>query len=132
MNLSTLFPVTPTIILRPPSNVTLGAAQTVRLTCSGTGVPTPNVTWFNSTDDQLTNYTDVRVFNNEEIINGTTIVTSVLQLCSIKIADAGVYRCQTGNDSTTVDVLVQGKILPTLLRSRVLFNLCISSASPSY
>ena len=126
LNLTTYFAVAPTIILRPPSNITIQANETVRLTCSATGVPTPNVTWFNSTDDQLMNDTNIRVFNKQEIINGTTIVTSVLQLCSIRIADAGAYLCETGNDSITVDVLVQGEILGKIPSTHVCFDLRIS------
>ena len=121
------FAVAPTIIiLRPPSDITIQPNQTVQLTCSATGVPTPNVTWFNSTDDQLMNDTNIRVFNKQEIINNTTIVTSVLQLRSIRIADAGVYLCETENDSTTVDVLVQGETLGTFPSTHVRFHFCSS------
>ena len=100
--------VPPTIVLHPPSNAIVPAGMTARLVCAATGIPTPAVTWKNSSGADIANNTNTRVYSKSEIINNTVVVTTVLTLCSIRIADAGNYHCMTGNNTATTNIQVQG------------------------
>ena len=98
----------PTIVLHPPPNVLVQANTTLQLVCAATGVPSPMVVW-SDTSGNITNGTIFQVLSSEEEVNRLSLVTTVLKVCSVRIADAGEYHCTTGNSSVTVNVGVQGK-----------------------
>ena len=82
------------------------------MVCSATGVPDPTITWFNSSGP-VANDSSQTVSSDTTYMNNTVIVTSVLEMCSVSIADVGEYRCvasnERGNDSVTIRVGVQSE-----------------------
>ena len=95
MNVFVLF-VGPPQILISPGNSTVGAGSTITLSCAGFGDPTPSIVW-SVGSIQLSNNSQITIY--EELVTevGETFVHSILEICSIEEANGGVYTCTVGN-----------------------------------
>ena len=95
MNVFVLF-VGPPQILISPGNSTVEAGSTITLSCAGFGDPTPSIAW-SVGSTQLSNNSQITIY--EELVTevGETFVHSILEICSIEEANGGVYTCTVGN-----------------------------------
>ena len=95
INVFVLF-VGPPQILISPGNSTVEAGSTITLSCAGFGDPTPSIAWSMGTT-QLSNNTQITIY--EELLTevGENFVHSILEICSIEEANGGVYTCTVGN-----------------------------------
>ena len=97
----------PSLVLYSPDRVYGEANTTIRVVCSATGVPNPTINW------TIPNHIG-KVYLNTTTMNGTEIVTSVLELCSVNISDTGMYSCiaanERGNESKSFDVTVTSEL----------------------
>ena len=83
-------------------------------TCSGTGFPRPSITWAHN-GKPLNNSASSRITINEnatEEDSGLISVMSFLEICSVRVADGGVYECivanRLANDSACFTLTVRG------------------------
>lgn len=85
----------PPKLINQPNNITIDEGNKLVLSCSGTGSPIFNVTWYK--DNQLitahfTNYTDVTNYNR----------TGNLIIPAINASDDGIYTCILTNELGSV------------------------------
>ena len=105
----------PSLVLYSPDRVYGESNTTIRIVCSATGVPNPTINWTipNPIGDVPTSKV-IKVYSNTTTMNGTEIVTSVLELCSVNIRDRGIYHCtaanERGNESRSFDLTVTGEL----------------------
>ena len=101
-----------------PETITDLQGNDVVFTCSVTGRPRPNITWWRE-DDSSGNLTQVtgedRETEIESEVFGEDGRMSSLTIMNIAPSDAGVYVCQAENDADTaqtrVTLTVHGKFL---------------------
>lgn len=99
-----------------PDDTTAVEGNTLILTCVGSGVPSPVVTWLKGGENVLTALDGSRVSVNSSDIEegGVTFVQTTLEICSLELTDAGMYSCVATNDNGTethslqVDVEARG------------------------
>ena len=103
------------------------------MVCSATGVPDPTITWYNSSGP-VANDSSQTVSSDTTNMNNTAIVTSILELCSVSIADVGEYRCvasnERGNDSVVIDI--DGQSQSNNLNCILVFNFNMHVVWPQY
>ena len=110
------FNVEPAQVVLAPGNTTVTSGSILMITCLGFGSPLPTIIWRKG-DGQLTNGSDsdINVYENLLTESGVTLSRSVLEICSVNLADEGEYSCSSvndfGNDSVSFQLLVnvQGK-----------------------
>ena len=88
-----------------PESSEFVAGNTVILTCVAYGRPgTPNVTW-NQDGYELYPSDSVRIYQEVVEVGGIEFVMSMLEICGISEAEAGLYTCsalvQTGLTTTS-------------------------------
>ena len=90
---------TAAIVAHPATYSTAITGQSVQMTCVAYGYPIPNVTWKDVTHDL--DLSD-KVIQNTHVVsaNGTVFVVSVLQLCSVTMAQNAEYSCSADNGLT--------------------------------
>lgn len=98
-----------------PSDTTVNSTEAVSFTCSASGIPLPDISWFKD-DSPLDSSANIT-----QSTNGTSSVTSVLVLGDLVLTDAGVYRCNashpiSGNDIRDFNLTIQSKNFPLPLR----------------
>ena len=79
---------------------TVGAGQSVSLTCGASGTPQPVLTWMKD-GIRLTARDGLEI---ETTFTNTTHMTSVLEIVKAAPSDAGTYTCVAVNDAQTVTV----------------------------
>ena len=75
---------TPPVIVDPPAPTSVRVGQTVNLTCTITGTPTPSITWF----------------KDGRIVEGA--IFQYFYIPSVRPADRGYYECEAKNSEDTV------------------------------
>ena len=102
-----------TIIICQP-NVTVCSPEegnTIVLTCVAFGVPNPDISW---TANGVTLSNDSRITVYSELVEegGVMFVSSMLEICSVGVDDAGRYSCMASygerNDTAMFNVSVTG------------------------
>ena len=79
----------PYIVSSPPSKIQVrNVGNYVKLHCSGSGLPLPDVKWFK--DGSPVNSTGMR--------NGTNLIKSEIVINRFRPSDAGIYKCRFYND----------------------------------
>ena len=117
-----------------PTDITVDIAQNISFTCSATGIPLPDVSWFKDGSPLDPNIYDITVNRM------SSIVSSVLVLESLVMSSAGEYSCVashvlTSTHSRQFNFTVESKsnfcytyfhsLLPLLYRSSGHFDLPI-------
>lgn len=90
-----------------PETVTVPAGGGVTLTCVSHGSPIPDITWLKG-EEQIDNDTStVAIF--ESVIQQASLdfFQSILEICSLQLADAGEYSCYTNNSMGNQSVMFQ-------------------------
>ena len=111
INLLWSFNVEPAQVVLAPGNTTVTSGNTLMITCLGFGNPPPTIIWRKG-DRQLTNGSDpdISIYSRLLTESGVTLSRSVLEICSVNLADEGEYSCSTvndfGNDSVSFQLLV--------------------------
>ena len=93
-------------------NSTVYTMESILATCSGTGFPQTSITWIHD-GQALVNNSRITIYENTtEDDSGLTSVFSVLEVCSIRVSDDGVYECvvtnRLVNDSAKFTLTVRG------------------------
>ena len=83
-------------------------------TCSGTGFPQPSITWTHN-GQPLKNNSRITIYENAtEEDGGLTSVLSILEVCSVRVSDGGLYECIVANrlvnDSANFTLTVRGEL----------------------
>ena len=83
-------------------------------TCSGTGFPQPSITWTHN-GQPLKNNSRITIYENAtEEDGGLTFVFSMLEVCSVRVSDDGLYECIVANrfvnDSANFTLTVRGEL----------------------
>ena len=92
----------PYIVSSPPSKIQVqNVGNYVKLHCSGSGLPLPDVQWFK----------DRRPILSTAMRNGTDLIKSEIVIHRFRPSDAGIYNCRFYNDengtaeaSTTISI----------------------------
>ena len=79
-------------------NTTVYTTESVLATCSGTGFPQSSIIWTHN-GQPLENSSRVTIYENttEEDSGLTYKVLSMLEVCSVRTIDGGVYECIVAN-----------------------------------
>ena len=85
------------MLLDFPMDTTANITDTILLTCSASGIPLPDISWFKdgSPLDPSANIT--------ESTDGADMITSVLTLSDLVLTDAGVYSCNASHPDSSGD-----------------------------
>jgi len=111
INLLWSFNAEPAQVVLAPGNTTVTSGNTLMITCLGFGSPLPTIIWRKG-DRQLTNGSDpdISIYDRLLTESGVTLSRSVLEICSVNLADEGEYSCSTvndfGDDSVSFQLLV--------------------------
>ncbi len=96
-----------------PEDVTVESGSTVFVTCVAYSEDILSITWIqNDNQTILDNSTSTRVTVYEELVTegGLTFVQSILEVCSVEVADSGNYSCVASsgvrNDSTSFELTI--------------------------
>ena len=106
-----------------PEPVEVDAGNTVLFTCVAYGDSTPNIRWDRQDGSTLVNDSRITIYDELVAEGDVTFVKSIVEICSVDVADAGEYSCFTwndlGNDTATFDLSVveDGKPLVTFMGS---------------
>ena len=85
-------------ITSPPDDVTVSAPGAVSFTCTASGVPRPNITWFSPTSETLMSENNgVTIM---EMMEGDREIVSTLSIATTAPSVAGQYRCVADNGVT--------------------------------
>ena len=105
-------PVAPNTTADSPKMVTINETESVNISCTSTGLPTPGIQW--TVGGVATRFEQVDTVT--EVVGSTPgSVTSVLQIVSAVPRDIGTYTCtgsnfvdgvQVGNSSDSIVVMV--------------------------
>ena len=87
-------------ITDPPDDITVTAPGAVSFTCTASGVPRPNITWFSpSSETLMSGNNGVTIMEMEE---GDREIVSTLSIATTAPSVAGQYRCVADNGVTGV------------------------------
>lgn len=84
--------------------------ETATLTCVGYGRPTADITWVRD-GQTISNSSLISISEQELIQNGLLFKQSFLQLCSVRISDAGMYTCVVSDGRTSVNASTRFSIV---------------------
>ena len=79
-----------------PNNSQLFAGSTVRLSCTGYGIPLPNIIWSRDGTNLGTvasNESRVDIWEETLVVGGHALARSHLLICSTVELDSGLYNC---------------------------------------
>ena len=100
---------TPVIVVRPNVTDPFTEGDTIALACTATGRPYPTIQWYKD-GVLLTNGSLISIYDEQFENGGLLFTSSILEVCSVGIADNGTYSCvatnSAGNDSVDFDVQV--------------------------
>ena len=86
------------VIISDHSSVTVG--EIALLTCVGSALPSVEITWMH--DGQAVVNSSLNYISEEDMIQGDRLFKQLsLQICSVKLADAGSYTCVVSNGETS-------------------------------
>ena len=97
-------------ILMVPNNTVLNAGESLHVYCTAEG-NSPSITWLRQ-GTEISNVTDerIQVYNIPSVVNGTTVLQSMLLILHTRSADSGSYVClvvsQTTRDEHNFTVIV--------------------------
>lgn len=103
----------PEILISPAINTVVSACQTFFATCVAVGTGLDSITF---TRDGVTLFADNRTNITVEVVEDITskMVTATLELCTVTLADAGVYGCNAstagGSDEATFNITVPNEM----------------------
>ena len=108
-----LFHIVPPTILLGSDRVVAYTLSNITLNCVAFGVPAPNITWFNSVNDEVTD-SNRMLINTSYYVHATGLVTvtSILEILKLQNEDGGLYHCTADNE---VSVAVHETILLIVL-----------------
>ena len=87
-------------ITDPPGDITVTAPGAVSFTCTASGVPRPNITWFSpSSETLMSGNNGVTIMEMEE---GERDIVSTLSIAMTAPSVVGQYRCVADNGVTGV------------------------------
>lgn len=97
-----------------PEDTVLLAGDSVIMTCVGTGVPTPTLTWQKNGEDITGDGSKYFVNETLVVVESTVFVRSTLRVCNASEMDVGEYSCTAdsavqGPNSEKFNVTVQSK-----------------------
>ena len=97
-------------------NSTVYTMESILATCSGTGFPQTSIIWIH--DGQVLENNTQRITIYESVTednSGLTSVLSMLEVCSIRVWDEGIYECvvtnRLVNDSANFTLTVRGNVI---------------------
>ncbi len=76
-----------------PDPLTVTAPNYATFECTASGLPRPNITWFNPNSTSLTSVVDGVTMNM-----GDRDIVSTLTLSATAPSDSGTYTCSAGNN----------------------------------
>ena len=82
--------------------------------CSGTGFPHPSITWTHN-GQTLENGSRITIYESAVEEDGRLrSVLSMLEVCSVRVSDGGIYECivanRLANDSANFTLTVRGEL----------------------
>ena len=80
------------------------------LTCVAYGLPTPEISWTVG-GETLVNDTRVTIYNEIVEEGGVLFSSSVLEICSVELEDAGQYACVASNEEANDTVSFELTVL---------------------
>ena len=86
-----------TMFLDFPMDTTANITDTILLTCSASGIPLPDISWYKD-GSPLDPSADIT-----ESTDGVTMKTSILTLDNLVLTDAGVYSCNASHQNSGTD-----------------------------
>ena len=95
-------------------NSTVYTMKSMLATCSETGFPQPSITWTHN-GRPLENNSRITIDENAtEEDGGLTFMFSMLEVCSVRASDGGLYECIVANrlvnDSANFTLTVRGEL----------------------
>ena len=84
----------------PPDDVTVTVPGAVSFTCTASGIPRPNITWFSPSSETL--MSDINGITMMEMEEGDRDIVSTLSIATTAPSVAGQYRCVADNGVTGV------------------------------
>ena len=88
------------------NDTSLDEGETALLACVGYGLPDVEITWLHD-ETTLTNSSLVSIYEEEVLFGDRLFKQSMLQLCSVDVADSGSYICSVNNSLNSVMSVVQ-------------------------
>ena len=100
------------IVLHPVNLTEIPDGDTVLLTCVASGDQPLNISWSREGSVLMNDSQRITIYEEEVEEGGTTFIQSILQICSIRADDAGVYSCnaenEASNDTANFELTVAG------------------------
>ena len=84
--------------MSPSANI----GETVTLTCTGSGVPHPVITWLRG-DSPIIPSDRIRIIADTNV----THITSQLEISNLMESDGGIYTCSAANEADTVTFMYE-------------------------
>jgi len=107
------------IVIRPQQVTPVNAGSSLTLACVAYGDLIPTISW-NKGSNQLTNDSEVTIYQEVLNISGLIFAKSILEICALDEDDAGQYSCfaesSTSNDTANFELSVtnQGSVTMVL------------------
>ncbi len=100
-----------------PDPLTVTAPDSATFECTASGLPRPNITWFNPNSTSLTPGMDGVTITDTDM--GDRDIVSTLTLSATAPSDSGTYTCSAGNNvvgrgdinSVGVTLTIYGRLL---------------------
>ena len=117
MGMQHLFSTANTTVFDYPLDTSVDITETVTFSCSASGIPLPDITWYKDGTPL-----DTLVENITVTTNSTTSVTSVLVLSQLVLMDAGQYSCNASDPESGTDI----RHFTLTLQSKETINIAMS------
>ena len=95
-----LYFLAPQIILHPVDLTDVPVGDTVLLTCVANRDLLPSISWSREGSILMNDSQQITIYEEEIEEEGSTLIQSILQICSIGPNNAGVYSCIAENDAS--------------------------------
>ena len=108
------------IVLQPADLTDVPDGDTVLLTCAANGDLPLSISWSREGTVLMNDSQQITIYEEEIEEGGSTLIQSILQICSIGPDDAGVYSCiaenDASNDTTSFELTVAGPPVQIVLQ----------------